>query len=161
MTRAIVLVALLGAACGDAKAPSGGKAEVELPAKRDAPTKAETTPDDKAAAIAKADAKVETKAEATPDAKASPDTGEAKAAPTEAGGEIGVAECDAYLTKYSKCIDTGVPAEIKELMRGAVENSREAWKKAAAGSERAGLPAICKGALAAAKNATSKYGCAW
>lgn len=160
VTRAIVLVALLGAACGDAKAPSGGKAEVELPAKRDAPAKEEAPSDDKAA-IAKADAKVETKAEATPDAKASPDTGEAKAAPTEAGGEIGVAECDSYIAKYSKCIDTGVPAEIKELMRGAVENSREAWKKAAAGSEKAGLPAICKGALAAAKNATSKYGCAW
>jgi hypothetical protein len=159
VTRAsVVVAALLAAACGDAQAPSGAKAEVELPAKRDAPAKADAT--NQREAIAQADTKAE-KVE-SPDAPTPPDGADPKAdAPSDAGGAIGVPACDAYITKYSKCIETGVPADIRDLMKEAIEHSREAWKKAAGGSEKGDLPSICKGALAAAKQATAKYGCVW
>lgn len=169
MTRALLVLsalALLGAACGDAKTPAGGKAEVELPAKSGAPAKSDAiakaptkaTQDDPA--DAKADAPADPTGAATPTEPG--EKGDAKGdAPSGGGDAIGVAECDAYITKYSKCIDTGVPADIRDLMKGAVEHSREAWKKAAAGSGKAELPSICKGALAAAKQATAKYGCSW
>lgn len=158
MTRTLLLLALpVALACGDAKTASTTKAEVELPAKPDAPAKAaRATPD----AIAKAETKADAK-EAVPDAEATPDAKADTKADAGGGGSIGVPECDAYITKYGKCIETGVPADIKDLMREAVEHSREAWKKAAAGSEKAELPSICKGALAAAKQATAKYGCVW
>ena len=158
MRERIVLACMLVFACGDAKAPSGSKAEVDLPTKRDAPTKADDKPD----AIAKADPKADAKADAPVDPKPTELTPDANAdAPSGGADAIGVAECDAYITKYSKCIETGVPAEIRDLMKEAIEHSREAWKKAAAGNEKAELPSICKGALAAAKQATAKYGCAW
>jgi len=162
--RAVVVACVLVAACGDAKAPSGGKAEVEQPVERDAPAK----PAPAADVIAKADTKAEaptdaTPPDATPDAKPGADAKPDAKGDVPSGGAdaIGVAECDAYITKYSKCIETGVPAEIRDLMKEAIEHSREAWKKAAAGSGKGDLPSSCKGALAAAKSATAKYGCTW
>jgi hypothetical protein len=131
-----------GRAAGEARRAGEGR--------RDEPARGDRTADTKAE-------KVE-----SPDAPTPPDGADAKAdAPSDAGGAIGVPACDAYITKYSKCIETGVPADIRDLMKEAIEHSREAWKKAAGGSEKGDLPSICKGALAAAKQATAKYGCVW
>jgi hypothetical protein len=79
------------------------------------------------------------------------------------GGEkIGVAECDEYLDKYEKCITSKVPEAGRTAMKSGMDQTREAWKKAAATAEgKAALAAGCKTAMEAAKKATAAFNCEW
>lgn len=90
------------------------------------------------------------------------DKGGEKASGGGGGGEIGVAECDEYVTKYKACLSDKVPAEAKDAMEKGMQTMVDGWKKAAATPEgKKGLAAGCKQALEGAKTAMASYGCEW
>lgn len=73
------------------------------------------------------------------------------AAAAGGGGDIGVKECDEYITKYSACLGK-MPAETKTAMEGAFTQMKTAWKQAAATpAGKDGLVAGCKAAMDAIK----------
>jgi hypothetical protein len=76
--------------------------------------------------------------------------------------KIGVPECDAYLEKYSACIEAKAPAASRAMMRKHIEETRQTWQRAAAAPEgkRELLPA-CKTAYEAAAKAMTSLGCKW
>jgi hypothetical protein len=99
--------------------------------------------------------KSETKAAPAPSAQATP----AKAA-SAAGGEIGIPECDSYMTKYRECIESKAPESIRETLRQSFDQATQAWKQAAATpAARDGLAQACKQATEAAKAGMQAYGC--
>lgn len=77
-------------------------------------------------------------------------------------GKIGVTECDAYLEKYTACIEAKAPATSRAMMRKHIEETRQTWMRAAAAPEgkRELLPA-CKTAYEAAAKAMTSLGCTW
>lgn len=91
----------------------------------------------------------------TPSASATP------ASTTSAGTEFGVPECDEYIKKYVACVDKLAPA-ARDASRQALEQSKAAWKQAAATEQgKAALGASCKAASDAAATAMRAQGCAW
>ncbi len=89
---------------------------------------------------------------------------EAAMAPAEeaAAGEIGVAACDEYISKWEACLEAHVPAEAREQVKAALDASRASWKQAAATPEgKAGLEAACKQAIEVAQTQVAAYGCTW
>ncbi len=78
-----------------------------------------------------------------------------------ADGKLGVAECDEYVEKYSKCIENKVPEGARGSMKEAMNATVKAWREAAAGPAKDGLGTACKAALDAAKAATLQMGCEW
>jgi len=76
--------------------------------------------------------------------------------------DFGVRECDDYLMKYTECVSSRVPEQVRTAMIAAVDQSRGQWKAAAATPEgRAGLAQSCTQALRAAKASLQAYGCTW
>jgi hypothetical protein len=66
---------------------------------------------------------------------------------TSAGGEIGVAECDEYIAKYSLCI-AKMPATTKPTAEAGFKSQVDAWKAMAATPEgKATLKTMCKPTL--------------
>lgn len=126
--------------------------------KDDKKTEVKTT-DAKKADAKDSKAKAETKAveekkeEVKADAKAADAAGAAE--------KIGIAECDEYVEKYSKCINEKVPEASRKQMTEAMDQSVKAWKEAAKGPGKATLATACKTALDAAKKATTSMGCQW
>lgn len=101
--------------------------------------------------------KSEPKAAAAPAAQAT----QAKTA-SNAGGEIGIPECDTYMTKYRECIETKAPDMVKDALRQSFDEATKAWKQAAATpAARETLVQGCKQANEAAKTAMQSYGCAF
>src|SRR5262249_13016405 len=101
-------------------------------------------------------------AQAPPPAKApAPAPAAAKAAAAAAAGaEFGVPECDDYMHKYVACVDSKVPEAGRAAMRQGLEQTKAAWKTAAATPQgKAGLAMGCTQALQAAKQMMSAYGC--
>jgi hypothetical protein len=79
-----------------------------------------------------------------------------------AAGDFGVPECDRYMEKYLACIDSKVPKAMQAMVRQGLDQSKQAWKKAAETPQgKAGLATACTQAEAAAKQAMSAYGCSW
>jgi hypothetical protein len=63
----------------------------------------------------------------------------------EVVGEIGVAECDAYVANYRKCIDDELPLAAQDSAKKALEMSVDAWKAAAkTAAGREALAGACK-----------------
>lgn len=86
-------------------------------------------------------------------------------ASSEGGGDkIGVAECDEYIEKYEKCLNTStkIPDEAKKSMKGAFDQMRTSWKQAAASpAGKASLAMGCKQAMESTKQAMAPYNCEW
>jgi hypothetical protein len=79
-------------------------------------------------------------------------------APT--GDLIGVQACDDYIAKYSKCLDTKVPAEQKAQLQTSFDNLKQGWKTAAATPEgKTALASTCQQAIDTAKQSTAAFGC--
>lgn len=74
-------------------------------------------------------------------------------------GRIGIRVCDDFIADYTKCIDEKVPEQARESMFDAMEQMRRAWMEAAAGPGKDHLPAGCRAAADAAKQATAAMGC--
>src|SRR5690349_932089 len=82
-------------------------------------------------------------------------------AATPAIAEFGVAECDDYFKKYLACVDKMAPA-AQGAARQALEQSRTAWKQAAASDQgKAMLATTCKAASDAAAPGMRAQGCSW
>lgn len=77
-----------------------------------------------------------------------------------AGDKIGVAECDAYLTKFDNCVTSKVPAAARSRYTASIEATRRQWRDLAANPQtRAGLASACKQAVETARAAYKSYGC--
>jgi hypothetical protein len=97
-------------------------------------------------------------AEPAPPATSAPAPTQA-AAPASAG-QFGVAECDDYMAKYLACIDSKVPEAARAMVRQQLDQTKDAWQKAASTPEgKAGLAAGCQAATDAAKTSMAAYGC--
>jgi DNA-binding FadR family transcriptional regulator len=78
----------------------------------------------------------------------------------KASDSVGVAECDQYLAAYEACLNDKVPEAARATMKASFEQTRNAWRQAAATAEgRAGLASACKTARDAARQAMTSYGC--
>lgn len=78
------------------------------------------------------------------------------------GDKIGVPECDEYIEKYEACVFSKVPEAMRETFKSSFEQSRKAWKEAAASPQaKASLASSCKTALETAKQSLAAYKCDW
>lgn len=119
--------------------------------------KADAKADDKKAGDAKGDEKADAKAdEKAADAPA----GDEKAA-DGAGEKIGVALCDEYVEKYTKCIDTHAPEAAKKTLKDGISKKAAEWRELAAGPTKDTLEQACKGALDAVKKTSKGWGCTY
>ena len=83
------------------------------------------------------------------------------ASSTSSGAEFGVVECDNYVKKYVACIDKLAPA-AQDPARQALEQSKSAWKQAAATEQgKATLAAGCKAVDDASAPQMRAQGCTW
>jgi hypothetical protein len=83
-------------------------------------------------------------------------------ATTTAGSSdsIGVAECDAYIAAYEKCVKEKVPEAARAQTNAALAQSRKSWKELAANPQtKATLAGACKTAMDAARQSMKAYGC--
>ena len=101
-----------------------------------------------------------TTAPAAPAASA-PATAAANTAP--AGEKIGIEECDDFLAKYEKCLDS-LPAQVPEAARAqwktSLAQTRESWHKLAATPQgKASLTQACKSMRDTTKQAMAAYNC--
>jgi len=98
---------------------------------------------------------------APPPANSTPSASATPASTTSAGTEFGVPECDNYIKKYVACVDKLAPG-ARDASRQALDQSRAAWKQAAATEQgKAALAATCKAASDAAAPAMRGQGCTW
>ena len=73
---------------------------------------------------------------------------------------IGVAECDAYIAAYEKCVRDKVPEAARAQSNAALAQSRKSWKELAANPQtKATLAGACKTAMDAARQSMKAYGC--
>jgi hypothetical protein len=83
------------------------------------------------------------------------------ASTTTQTSEFGVPECDDYIKKYSACVSKLAPA-AQAASRQALDQSRAAWKQAAATEQgKAALASSCKAASDAAAPSMRAQGCTW
>ena len=81
-------------------------------------------------------------------------------APIPVVQNIGVPECDDYLRKYETCISSKVPDAARAAFHHGLEQTRNAWRTAAASpSGKSALVTACVQAQAATKTAMTQYGC--
>jgi hypothetical protein len=98
---------------------------------------------------------------APPPATTSTPAASATPASSSTGAEFGVVECDNYVKKYVACIDKLAPA-AQDPARQALEQSKSAWKQAAATEQgKATLAAGCKAVDDAAAPQMRAQGCTW
>lgn len=76
--------------------------------------------------------------------------------------EIGVPECDDYLSKYRRCIADKVPADRKQSFEDGLARTRASWKTLADNpGARPGLPQACSLARQTAQTTLRQYACSW
>lgn len=81
---------------------------------------------------------------------------------TASGSDVGVPECDAYLKKWSACINDKMPAAARDASKSSLETTKKAWRDAANNPQtKASLGAACKQADDAAAAGMKAYGCTW
>lgn len=79
-----------------------------------------------------------------------------------AGEPIGVAECDAFLTKYEACVNDKMPAESRAAFATGITQWRDSWRGLAKDPANAAtLASVCTQQHEQAKTSMSAYGCAW
>jgi hypothetical protein len=84
------------------------------------------------------------------------------AAPAGAAGDFGVPECDSFMNKWAACVDEKVPEAIRAQFRQSIEQTRTAWKQAAATPEgKSTLAAACSQMESTAKQSLAAYSCQW
>jgi hypothetical protein len=76
--------------------------------------------------------------------------------------QIGVPECDDFLTKYQACVESKVPEAARAQFKTGLDQWRAAWAETAKTPEgKTALVAVCKQSLDATKAYTAAYSCAW
>jgi hypothetical protein len=76
------------------------------------------------------------------------------------GDQIGVPECDSFLTAYENCVTTKVPEQARPTFQTTMTRWRTDWKKLAADpATRAQLVTACKTHLENARTTMKAYNC--
>ena len=84
----------------------------------------------------------------------------APAATVAASEQIGIPECDNFVTAYENCVTTKVPDAAREQYRAAVTRWRAEWKKLAENPQtKAGLAQACKIQIETARTQMKSYNC--
>ena len=97
-------------------------------------------------------------APATPAAAPTPPPA-ATTAPATADS-VGVPECDNYINKYLACVSGKVPEASRAQLQASLDQTRAAWKQAAATPDgKASLAQACTAANDAAKTSMQAFGC--
>jgi hypothetical protein len=74
--------------------------------------------------------------------------------------QVGVAECDTFITAYENCVTTKVPEANRAQFRTMVTTWRTEWKKLADNPQsRATLASVCKTQLENARTQMKAYNC--
>jgi PBP1b-binding outer membrane lipoprotein LpoB len=91
-----------------------------------------------------------------------PEAAEAPAAPAaEKAGEIGVAQCDEYVTKYRACLSS-MSAEAAEASEGGLTMMVDSWKQSLeSGVSKDDLGKGCQMASDSAGPQMEAMGCEW
>lgn len=80
--------------------------------------------------------------------------------PATAGAQIGIAECDSFLTAYDNCVSNKVPENIRAQYKTAIENWRTQWKRLADNPQtRSTLADVCKRQMETARAQVQAFGC--
>jgi hypothetical protein len=86
----------------------------------------------------------------------------ASPAPTTAadGTQVGVPECDAFITAYENCVTTKVPEQARAQFQASLTTWRTEWKKLADNPQtRPGLVNACKMQHETARTQMKAYNC--
>ena len=84
----------------------------------------------------------------------------APAATVAAAEQIGIPECDNFVTAYENCVTTKVPEAAREQYKAAVARWRTEWKKLAENPQtKAGLAQACKLQIETARTQMKAYNC--
>ncbi|HJS23194.1 MAG TPA: hypothetical protein VJ751_02405 [Pyrinomonadaceae bacterium] len=79
---------------------------------------------------------------------------------TGATAQVGVAECDTFITAYENCVTTKVPEAARAQFRTSITTWRTEWKKLADDPQtRPTLANVCKTHLENARTQMKAYGC--
>lgn len=74
--------------------------------------------------------------------------------------QVGVAECDTFITAYENCITTKVPEAARPQFRNTMTTWRTEWKKLADNPQtRPQLVTACKAQMEAARTQMKAYNC--
>lgn len=78
---------------------------------------------------------------------------------TSSAGQIGVTECDEYITKTEKCLEK-MPEASRATFKTGIDATINAWKQSATTPEaKASLATGCKAALDGMKQSMGSFGC--
>jgi hypothetical protein len=76
------------------------------------------------------------------------------------GDNIGVPECDDFITKYDACVSNKVPEMVRAQYKDAIERWRTEWRRMANDpATRGQLAAACKQAAEQQNEALKSFGC--
>ena len=74
--------------------------------------------------------------------------------------QVGVAECDAFITAYENCVTTKVPEAARAQFRSTITTWRTEWKKLADNPQtRPTLVNVCKTQMETARTQMKAYNC--
>ncbi len=74
--------------------------------------------------------------------------------------QVGVAECDTFITAYENCVTTKVPEAAREQFRNTMNTWRTEWKKLADNPQsRPTLVTVCKAQMENARAQMKAYNC--
>ena len=77
-----------------------------------------------------------------------------------ATAQVGVAECDSFITAYENCVTTKVPEATRAQFRTSINTWRTEWKKLADNPQTRGtLVSVCKTQLETARTQMKSFGC--
>jgi len=77
-----------------------------------------------------------------------------------ASAQVGVAECDTFITAYENCVNAKVPEAARAQFRTTMTTWRTEWKKLADNPQtRPTLVNICKTHMENARTQMKAYGC--
>jgi uncharacterized protein YceK len=81
-------------------------------------------------------------------------------ATTATGGDIGVPECDDFLTKYEACVTGKIPEAARAQFTSTLKTWRDSWRQAASTPQgKAGLAQGCKMAAEQSRASLKSFGC--
>jgi hypothetical protein len=79
---------------------------------------------------------------------------------SSATAQVGVAECDSFITAYENCVTTKVPEASRAQFRSSINTWRTEWKKLADNPQTRGtLTSVCKTQLETARTQMKAFGC--
>lgn len=79
---------------------------------------------------------------------------------TVTAGNIGVPECDDFITKYDACVNDKVPEAARAQYKASIEQWRSSWRTLAANPQtRPTLVDACKKTIEQARTSMKSFNC--